>query len=169
MIFVTVGNSHFDRLIREVDRLVQKGAIREQVFAQIGQGRYTPQKLDWVRYIDDIESHYRRSRLVICHGGVGTVMNLLQLGREFIAVANRSLKDDHQTELLTALEAQGWCRCCYRIKDLEAMLSKPFQPCPYPGCSCGATAIWNDILKHLVPDGAVQGADTQVSSGAGMP
>ena len=44
MIFVTVGTheQQFNRLIKEVDRLVEEGIIKEEVFIQIGYSDYDP-------------------------------------------------------------------------------------------------------------------------------
>ena len=45
MIFITLGSQkfQFDRLLKEVDRLIADGVIQEKVFAQIGASEYLPQ------------------------------------------------------------------------------------------------------------------------------
>lgn len=146
MIFVTVGTTHFDRLIAEVDRLAGSGAFDEPVVAQIGQGQVEPVHLEWVRYTEDIESYYRKSSLVICHGGVGTVFHLMLLKKDFIAVPNRDLAGDHQTELLKALHRNDWCGFCRDVTDLEAALRTRRQHRPYPADAALAKAIWSDLL-----------------------
>ena len=47
MIFITLGSQkfQFDRLLKEVDRLIADGVIQEKVFAQIGASEYTSTKL----------------------------------------------------------------------------------------------------------------------------
>ncbi len=44
MIFVTVGTHEqpFNRLIKEVDRLVETGIIKDEVFIQTGYSTYEP-------------------------------------------------------------------------------------------------------------------------------
>jgi beta-1,4-N-acetylglucosaminyltransferase len=122
MIFVTVGTTYFDELIREVDRLAGEGIVHGPVIAQIGRSRYIPRHIQWVRYVEDMDQHYHKADLVISHGGVGTLFELLLLQKSFIAVANRSLPGDHQAQLLRVLAARGLCRCCFQVGDLEAAL-----------------------------------------------
>ncbi len=143
MILVTVGTTYYDELVREVDRLVVVGAITEPVFAQIGMGKYEPQHMEWTRYVDRLEPLYREASLVICHGGVGTVFELLALGRPTIAVANRALADDHQADLLRAIAGRGWCTCCFSPTELEAALKTPRPAIPYPDEPVLAGRIWD--------------------------
>jgi beta-1,4-N-acetylglucosaminyltransferase len=126
MIFVTVGTTHFDDLIREVDRLVRVGEIREEVLAQIGEGQYVPSHIKWIRYAKTLEPYFEEADLVICHGGVGSVFELLRMGKPFIAVANKVLQHDHQADFLRAMQARGWCAACYDVADLtKALANRP--------------------------------------------
>ena len=49
MIFVTVGTHEqpFNRLIKEVDRLVADGKIKEKVVIQTGFSTYNPEHCEW--------------------------------------------------------------------------------------------------------------------------
>ena len=53
MIFVTVGTHEqpFNRLIQEVDHLVETGVIKEEVFIQTGYSIYEPKFCQWSRLI----------------------------------------------------------------------------------------------------------------------
>ena len=124
MIFVTVGTTYFDDLIEEVDRLVKTGEIDDDVFAQIGQGQYVPANIKWTNYLSDIYSYYDQADLVICHGGTGTVLELLTRSKDFIAVSNRELPCDHQADFLKALELRDYCACCYDVSELAKMLKE---------------------------------------------
>ena len=44
MIFITVGSQkfQFNRLLKQVDMLIDKGIIKKEVFAQIGSSDYKP-------------------------------------------------------------------------------------------------------------------------------
>ncbi|MBW2739997.1 MAG: hypothetical protein JRE64_14390 [Deltaproteobacteria bacterium] len=130
MIFVTVGTTYFDDLIQEVDRLRRIGVIQDKVVAQIGSGSYEPKHLEWFRYSNSIQDYFKDAVLCICHGGVGSIFELLALKKDIIAVANRELKDDHQADLIRVLAKHNWCRYCLHVKELEDVLkdSRPRQP-----------------------------------------
>ena len=44
MIFITLGSQkfQFNRLLKEIDRLIETGVIKDEVFAQIGYSDYQP-------------------------------------------------------------------------------------------------------------------------------
>ena len=145
MIFVTVGSTYFNELVQEVDRLAGAGVIQDHVLAQIGSGEYIPHHLEWVRYLDDLNPSYDQADLVICHGGVGTVFELLLLKKPFIAVANRALAGDHQTDLLRALEAKGWCTVCLNMSKLGELIKEPPTSRPYLGESGLSKHVWKSL------------------------
>ena len=144
MIYVTVGTTYFDELVREVDDLAGKGVFSQEVIAQIGRGDYKPSHIQWVAYANNDE-YFQRADTVICHGGVGTVFGLLQLGKDFIAVANRALPHDHQADLLRILESNGWCRCCYDITEIEEAYLSRRENKPYQPDSSLARAVWAEV------------------------
>lgn len=104
MIFVTVGTTHFDRLIRKVDELKEIESFEDQVVCQIGSGKYQPKSCDFFRFQTSIENWIENADLVISHGGTGSVLSLLQANKKFVAIANTQLADDHQTKFLMRLE-----------------------------------------------------------------
>ncbi|MHB0954806.1 MAG: PssE/Cps14G family polysaccharide biosynthesis glycosyltransferase [Pirellulaceae bacterium] len=149
MIFVTVGTTHFDELIEEVDRLRGGGEISEHVYAQIGSGKYVPQHLEWVRYLDNIQEVMKKADLIVCHSGTGTVFELLNLRKAFITVPNRRLKDDHQADLVKALESEGWCNCCWELSHLRVHLANMRHCEPYPANPGPSQHLWAEVLSVL--------------------
>jgi beta-1,4-N-acetylglucosaminyltransferase len=147
MIFVTVGTTHFDDLIREVDRLLECGVVRDRVYAQIGSGSYVPRHAEWVRYLENIRQVEEEADLVICHGGVGSVFELLYLDKDFIAVPNPELPDGHQAELLSALIEEGWCTCCFDLRDLGALIADGRTRKPYPKAPQLPGHIWSLVTS----------------------
>ncbi|SMC26272.1 UDP-N-acetylglucosamine transferase subunit ALG13 [Desulfacinum hydrothermale DSM 13146] len=119
MIFVTVGTTlPFDDLIRQVDRLVERGEIHEPVVCQIGTGSYRPRHCQYFDFQPTLDPWYQEASVVVAHGGTGTVLELLGLQKPFVAVANPRAVDDHQVQFLRKLESVGsvlWCR------DLEKL------------------------------------------------
>ena len=53
MIFVTVGSQkfQFNRLLEEIDNLIEKGVINEPVFAQKGYCDYVPKKYEYKDFL----------------------------------------------------------------------------------------------------------------------
>ena len=129
MIFVTVGTTHFDGLVRKVDELRKLDCLRTEAVCQIGSGSYEPEACEFFRFRPSIESWIDEADLVICHGGA-TVMSLLHKKKRFVALANTELAGDHQTKFLTRL-AQSvnfpWGR---DVDDLSVLIEAAFNSPP---------------------------------------
>jgi beta-1,4-N-acetylglucosaminyltransferase len=129
MIFVTIGTTHFDSLIREVDSLVARKSINLPVICQIGSGNYIPQHMEYFRFQPSIDKWLDEAELVITHGGA-TVMSLLLKRRRFVAIANTMLAGDHQSIFLTKLAGSvkfGWSR---DVEDLAELVDRALTQSP---------------------------------------
>ncbi len=151
MIFVTVGNGKFDSLIREIDRLVGTGIIKEKVIAQIGHGSYEPCNLEWFSFESPLDKYYEKADLVISHGGPGIVFEVLRRKKKLISVPNRDRTDpNHQVEYLRAManETSGLIYCD-RLELLESCLEKAkihkFEKYKQP--TCFMHKIINNFLR----------------------
>jgi len=116
VIFVTVGTTDFDNLVRVMDALAPR--LDEEVVIQIGRGAYEPIHCRWFRFAPSLEPYYKEASLVVAHGGLGTVMEVLRSGGKLIGVANPDRYDSHQEDLLGYLADEDhliWCR------DLNAL------------------------------------------------
>lgn len=105
MIFVTVGSTYFDELIREVDGLAGSGAFPEPVVCQIGTGKYIPENCEWFRSTDQFDHYLSSCNLLITHGGI-TSLEAVWRNLNFIAVANVQLSGNHQFHFLKTLDEQ---------------------------------------------------------------
>ncbi len=103
MIFVTVGSTRFDALIKAVDELAAKRTIDMPVVCQIGSGDYVPRHCEHFRYAPSLDPWLEKAELLVCHGGTGSVFAAFRHQKRFVAIANTELADDHQTELLSKL------------------------------------------------------------------
>ncbi len=111
MIFVTVGTTDFDELAARMDELA--AGLEEEVVIQTGRGSYVPRNADHFRFAPALDDYYRRASLVVSHGGLGTLIEVLRLGKPLIGISNPDRFDLHQDELLGELERGGfllWCR-----------------------------------------------------------
>jgi UDP-N-acetylglucosamine transferase subunit ALG13 len=128
MIFVTVGThtQSFNRLLEELDKLVASGAVREKVVAQIGYSTYEPKHMEWFRFTDfgSLGRLYKTTKVLITHGGAGSILNGLSNKRPVVAVPRLKKYDehvnDHQLDLVKALEKAGKIIAVYDIKNLRS-------------------------------------------------
>jgi len=99
MIFVTVGTheQQFDRLLKEIDSLCEKGIITEQVVAQTGFSDYEPKFCTWnklLRYPDMVK-YVNEARIIITHGGPSSIIMPLQVGKIPIVVPRKLEYGEH--------------------------------------------------------------------------
>lgn len=132
MIFVTVGTHEqgLDRLLIELDNLIENRTINEQVFAQIGYSSYKPRNYNYKKMIgyDEMDFYVKNARIVITHGGPGSIFHPLQYGKIPIVVP-RNPKfnehvDNHQILFAKKLESQKKILVVYEIETLRDKLCK---------------------------------------------
>ena len=127
MIFITVGTHEqgMDRLFIEIDNLIEKGIIKEDVFAQIGYSGYQPKNFKYKKMIsyDEMDDLVKKSDIVITHGGPGSIFHPLQYGKIPIVVprnpAFNEHVDDHQILFAKRLDSQNKIIPVYEIDDLK--------------------------------------------------
>lgn len=156
MIFMTLGSQKFpfNRLLQKVDELVERGVITEQVFAQTGVSDYVPKHFAVKPYLDrdSFGEKMRESHIVITHGGTGTIVGAIKLGKKVIAVPRLSQfgehVDDHQIQLIRQFDEQKLILPCYQVEDLEEMIGKlpGFVPVPYQS---NTQTILDDLTSYL--------------------
>lgn len=132
MIFVTLGSQkfQFDRLLNQVDKLIENGIITENVYAQTGASNYKPIHYEGTAFMDgnDFKQKMEESDLVITHGGSGAIMGAAKKGKKIIAVPRLEKYgehvDDHQLQLIKQFEEMGIIVACYDVDDLEQAYEK---------------------------------------------
>lgn len=99
MIFVCVGSRpyQFNRLFKELDRLVETGSIDQEIFAQIGASTYEPKYFKFEHFInpDSFTRKINAADIVISHGASGSIMGALNAGKKVIAVARLAKYGEH--------------------------------------------------------------------------
>ena len=128
MIFVTVGTheQQFNRLLKEMDRLVETKVIKEEVFIQTGYSDYEPKHCKWSKLIPykEMEQKVKEARIVITHGGPASFIAPLQIGKTPIVVPRQFELDEHvnnhQVEFAKEVsERMGTIIPIYDITELE--------------------------------------------------
>lgn len=106
MIFIATGTTGFDDLVKCADRSSRDW--NEEVVVQIGEGRYVPRNIRYFRFAPSLEEYYQQAALIISHGGLGICSEVLNRGIPLIGVCNPDRYDDHQQDLLKALERENY-------------------------------------------------------------
>jgi len=137
MILVTVGSTDFDALVRAMDELAP--TLGDDVVMQIGAGSYEPRHAaEWFRYAPSLEGYYDRAEIVVSHGGLGTVVEVLRKGKRLVAASNPDRYDTHQDDILGTLAEAGhlvWCRDLARLReDLATVRAATLEPYVEPEC-----------------------------------
>ncbi|HET6892678.1 MAG TPA: glycosyltransferase [Pyrinomonadaceae bacterium] len=126
---VTVGNATqgFVRLLKAVDAAAGNGVFGEEtVFIQAGNtSNFVAAHCRQQDFLEmkQFEMLLRDATLVICHGGTGTLINVLQAGKVPVVMPRQRRYsehvDDHQVELVDALAEEGRIVRVLEPKDLE--------------------------------------------------
>ncbi|XP_022965783.1 UDP-N-acetylglucosamine transferase subunit ALG13 homolog [Cucurbita maxima] len=123
MVFVTVGTTCFDALVRAVDteQVKQKLYARgyTHLLIQMGRGTYNPTEyhgedglvVEYFSFSSSIADHLKSASLVISHAGSGSIFETLRLGKPLIVVVNEDLMDNHQIELAEELAERKHLYC----------------------------------------------------------
>ena len=150
-IFITVGNGKFEPLVKEVDRLKSEGFIKEDVVVQVGHGTYKPQNCKWFTFESPLDLYYNNANLVICHGGPGTVFEIMRRKLKVIALPNRDRTDpNHQVEYLRAMdkETKGmiYCDRVSLLKD-KLEMAKTYKFAHYKKTECKMHEVIHGFLQ----------------------
>lgn len=127
MIFVTVGTHEdsFDRLIKEIDRLKGEKIILEEVNIQIGYTKYLPLYCSYERVIgfERMNELAKEARIIITHGGPGSMLLALQFNKIPIVVPRQKQfqehVDDHQVLFSKRMKVENRILTVLDIECLE--------------------------------------------------
>ncbi len=132
MIFISVGSQkfQFNRLLAEIDRLIENNTITDEVFAQIGNSDYKPRNYKYVDFMtqDDFNKLIEKSDIIITHGGTGVIINSIKKGKKVIAIPRLSKYkehvDDHQIQLINEFKVLNLIEAIHEVDELEKAIKK---------------------------------------------
>ena len=126
MIFITVGTQkfQFNRLLKEIDRLIEEEKITEEVFAQIGYSDYKPKNYKYKDFIDrdEFEDIIKKCQIIITHGGTGSIIGAVKQRKKVVAVPR--LKefgehvDNHQIQIVSEFKSIGFIGAAESVEML---------------------------------------------------
>ena len=143
MIFVMLGtqNNSFQRLLEEIDKLMDKNVIQGEVVVQAGYTQYQP-KNERMKIIDfmpreELDRFEQKADFIITHGGVGSIITSLEKGKKVIAVPRLHQYgehvNNHQTEIVEKFNKSGNIIGIQSVEELEKAIKQvqKFEPKPY--------------------------------------
>jgi UDP-N-acetylglucosamine transferase subunit ALG13 len=136
MILVTIGTTDFNALIETMDKLSQE--LAEKMVMQIGRSRYVPEHCEFFRFAPSLDPYYESASLVISHGGLGIVTEVLNRRLPLVAVEDPDQPDRHQREILAVWDQGGHLIWCRNLRDLPQAIAQArtqqFKPYVLPEC-----------------------------------
>ena len=134
MIFGTVGthDSDFGRFINALDTIAS--ATDERVVIQTGLSTTLPVHADHFEFKprDEILELQRDARVIVCHAGIGSVIDAMKAGKPLIVVPRLKRfgehNSDHQLDIARAVERRGWGKAVTDIADLAPLCEQPPAP-----------------------------------------
>jgi exopolysaccharide biosynthesis glucuronosyltransferase PssE len=111
VIFVTVGTQlPFDRLVQAVDAWAGAGGTAAASFAQIGDGDYRPQHLEWMRYLPEeaFRAKVQEASIIVSHAGIGNLLAALQCRKPIVIMPRRFALGEHRNDHQVA--TANWLR-----------------------------------------------------------
>lgn len=138
MIFVTLGTQDkgFSRLLKAIDKEIEKGNIKEKVVVQAGLTDYHSSNMEIFDLIpaDEFDKYIEKSDLVITHGGAGSILTAIKKNKKVIAAARLSKykehTNDHQKQIVKEFSEQGYILELRDFNKLGKLIekSKTFKP-----------------------------------------
>ena len=141
MVFVTLGTQDkpFDRLLKAIDKEIEKGTIKGEVVVQAGCTKYESKNMKIFDLIplDDFDELMGKCDYLITHGGVGSIVTGLNKDKKVIAVPRLEKYgehiNDHQLQIINNFDKMGYIIGCTDLDELEDKIKKVknFKPNKY--------------------------------------
>lgn len=157
MIFVILGtqDKDFSRLLKEMDRLIDKKHITQEVVVQSGTTKYHSKnmKIFDLLPMTEFNRFIGKADLIITHGGVGSIMNSLKKGKKVIAVPRLKKygehTNDHQLQIVKEFSKQGYVIPCLKMSQLGDCIekSKTFQPKRYKSSNKKMLELIEEVIQ----------------------
>ena len=140
MVLVTLGtqDKQFNRLLKAIDEEIEKGNIKDKVIVQAGYnyGKYESSKMEMFDLIDreEFANLVKECDYLITHGGCGSILNGLRLGKKVIACPRLAKYNehinDHQVQIVDEFSKLGYILPYNENDDLGEVIQKinTFQP-----------------------------------------
>lgn len=141
LILVTLGTqaNSFERLLREIQVLIDEHVINEEVIVQAGTTEFQSKDMKIFDFIpiDQFNDLIKSCNLLITHGGVGSIITGLNNEKKVIAVPRYKKYgehvNDHQLEIIENFNDKQFIIGIHEVNELKEAIekSKTFKPKKY--------------------------------------
>lgn len=159
MILVMLGtqNNSFHRLLEEIEKLIEKNVITEEVIVQAGYTKYETKNMKIFDLIpkEELEKMQEQADLIITHGGVGSIISSLQKGKKVIAVARKheygEHVNNHQEEIVELFNKKGYIIGINDVDNLEVAIKQinEFEPKEYKQDNSKMLKIIEEFIEKI--------------------
>ena len=134
MIFVTLGTQ--DKPFKRLLDYLEHSNIDDEIVVQNGFTEYKSNKLKLFKYLDKdkFDEYLNKADFVICHAGVGTIVNCLKDGKKVLTVPRLAKygehQNDHQLQIANAYYQKGYILVMNDGDDFDKKIEelKRFEP-----------------------------------------
>lgn len=158
MIFVSLGTNDksFKRLLDKIEKEISLGNIKDKVVVQSGYTKYESKNMDIIDLMpmDVFNKNISDCDILITHGGVGTILDGLKLGKKIIAFPRLSKYqehvNDHQVEIINEFYDCGYI-LTGEMDDLVNLIDKckDFNPKSYKSNNYRFNKLIRDYIDGL--------------------
>jgi UDP-N-acetylglucosamine transferase subunit ALG13 len=125
-IFVSVGTSPFERLIKYVDEIAK--ILNYKIIVQKGRTKYTPKNIDYIEFTknENFVQLLKKAKIIISHAGAGSIILSLKNNDNFIFVPRlkkfHEANDNHQIEICQILKQYEIAEYVLNLNDLTTLI-----------------------------------------------
>lgn len=158
MILVTLGTQDkpFTRLLDAIQKAINDGIIKEEVIVQAGHTKYESSNMKIFDLIpaDEFDQLVKKCRILITHGGVGSITTGLKAGKIVIAAARLSKykehTNDHQKQIIREFVDAGYL---VELKDFNQLgktlaYAKKFHPKKFESNTKNFISLIENYIKE---------------------
>ena len=132
MILVILGtqDKEFPRLLKAVDKEIERGTIKDRVVVQAGQTKYESDNMEIFDLLPapEFEKLIDEADIIITHGGVGSILSAIKKNKKIIAAARlekyKEHHNDHQKQIIKEFSKQGYLLELEDFNDLGKIIKK---------------------------------------------
>ena len=125
-ILVTVGTAPFPRLVEMMDKYA--GDTGRRVIIHLARTQFVPKHAKYFTFVEknEYDAYFRKAKVIITHGGVGTILSALENGKPTIIVPR--LKefgehlDNNQLEIAEMIEGEPNVRVVRDVNEIPKAL-----------------------------------------------
>lgn len=158
MILVLLGtqNNSFSRLLQKIDTLIESDSIKDKVIVQAGHTTFTSTNMEIFDFIpkDKMDNLILEADLIITHGGVGSIIKSIKLGKKVIAIPR--LKEygehvnNHQIQIIKNFDTKEYIKGVFDLENLKNIIENinNFSPTPFVNQSSNIIKIVEKYIDN---------------------